>query len=79
MPNPESLLDTLFDAAQRHGDESGSEAEIGDLQQVLVLCWEHMAPMQRRAVLRSTSFEDLRETPEYEKIDWMSFPEVHDD
>jgi mannose-6-phosphate isomerase-like protein (cupin superfamily) len=49
-PTTDGMLDALVRAAEKHGDESGTEHEVGDLQELLAACWGAMSDDQRRDV-----------------------------
>jgi hypothetical protein len=40
----------LIDAAENHGRESDPDHEVGDLQDALILCFQHMFPDQKERV-----------------------------
>lgn len=42
----------LIDAARAHGEQSEPDHEIGDLQEILLSCWEVMTPEQRSRVYK---------------------------
>jgi hypothetical protein len=43
-------IEKLILAAQHHGEDSESDHEVGDLQDLLRACWATMPPKARRAV-----------------------------
>lgn len=45
-----SDLQSLLDGAQRHGQESEPDHEIGDLQQLLIACWDELPRAARRKI-----------------------------
>jgi hypothetical protein len=47
----DEALKQLLAAARAHGDDAGSESEIGDLQELLGCCWSRLTDEQRVAVL----------------------------
>ncbi len=51
-PAPEivGFVELSLEAAERHGQDSDPDHEIGDLQQLVALLWEHLPPEGRRAV-----------------------------
>jgi hypothetical protein len=55
---PEHLQE-LLDAARAHGQEDDPEHEVGDLQQILMSCWERLSAKDRFAVYRE--YADLVE------------------
>lgn len=59
VPINETSLEELFASARQHGEESDPEHEVGDLQQLVGLCWERLSPAQREEAARE--FEALRE------------------
>lgn len=42
-------LEWILGSAEHHGNESGNEYEIGDLQEAVKACWLHMNPHQQRS------------------------------
>lgn len=54
-------LEELLTLTRRHGDQEGSEAEVGDLEKLLHELWDHLAPAQRRHVKASQVVQDLLE------------------
>lgn len=50
----------LFEAAERHGNDSEPDHEVGDLQDVAEACWKVMFPDQKQRV-----FEELEEFLEH--------------
>jgi hypothetical protein len=51
-PDGAALLAEIFELAEAHGQESDPEHEVGDLQDVVRLCWHWLNPLQREHVLR---------------------------
>lgn len=54
----------LFEAASVHGADEGSEAEIGDLHEIISVLWFLLTPQQRQevsAALRATNLGELVE------------------
>lgn len=47
-----ALAKKLMDAAQRHGEQSAPDHEVGDLQQIISRCFEEMTASQVRSVMR---------------------------
>lgn len=54
------LVERIIDAAQKHGEQSEPDHEVGDLQDVLRKCWEEMTVAQRQAVFAES--KELIET-----------------
>jgi hypothetical protein len=54
MTNPlrrqADLLDEIFSAARRHGQDSEPEHEVGDLQDALSVAWNLLTPAQQQQV-----------------------------
>jgi hypothetical protein len=46
-------VESLIEAAKRHGAESDPDHEVGDLQDFLRAIWKQLTPAQRAAALRS--------------------------
>lgn len=59
MAGKEPDVDTLIEAAERHGKDSEPDHEVGDLQQLLRAAWGLMTPDQRQALLVSPEAEDV--------------------
>ena len=43
-------LELLIDAATAHGEKSESDHEVGDLQDILRVCWKLLTPEQQETV-----------------------------
>lgn len=56
-----NTVEDLLSLATRHGDESGNDYEIGDLQELLRAAWEVMTPAQRSQMLRSPQVSNVAE------------------
>ncbi len=52
-------VETLIEAARRHGPDSDPDREARDLQGLLRAAWELMNPARRAALLASQEAEDL--------------------
>ena len=46
-------LETVFEMAKQHGEDSDPDHEVGDLQELLRQAWEIMSPEQRLKLLQS--------------------------
>lgn len=46
-------LETVFEMARQHGEDSDPDHEVGDLQELLRQAWEIMSPDQRLELLQS--------------------------
>lgn len=46
----DKLAGKILAAAYEHGEESGNDAEIGDLQQVIMIAFDEMSPNTKRRV-----------------------------
>lgn len=44
-------LSVLLDAAENHGKESEPDHEVGDLQDILRVCWAKLTVAQQREVM----------------------------
>ncbi len=56
-----NTVEDLLQLATRHGDDSGNDYEIGDLQELLRAAWEVMTPEQRSKMLRSPQVSNVAE------------------
>ena len=59
QPNIEDadLVEEIIAAAERHGEQSEPDHEVGDLQDALRAAWALLSPDQRRKV-HAAHFED---------------------
>jgi len=70
----EQLFDTsntveiLIGHAQTHGDDSGNDHEIGDLQDMLRAAWSLMTPEQHRQMLRHPDVSNVVESATFEPL-----------
>lgn len=70
MTDPtQPLIEQLLQAACDHGTEEGSEAEAGDLQEMLRGAWALLKPEQRGAFFQRPDIMSLMEVLEYQDID----------
>ncbi len=60
MPE-EPGIEGLITAAERHGQDSEPDHEVGDLQSLLRKAWDLMEPHQRTALLASSEAEEVLE------------------
>lgn len=60
MSDPADELGALITAAAAHGNASEREHEVGDLQQLLWLCWRHLTPRGRERVIGDPLCDELR-------------------
>lgn len=60
MPE-EAGIERLIAAAERHGQDSEPDHEVGDLQSLLRRAWELMEPHQRTTLLTSSEAEEVLE------------------
>ena len=49
----------LMNAARAHATESDPEHEVGDLQDIVIACFEQMKKKQKRAVFRQWNITDM--------------------
>ena len=57
--NDENTVNDLIAFATAHGNESGNDHEIGDLQSLLSKAWSLMTPEMQRDMLCSTEVSEL--------------------
>jgi len=50
---PQEELQALLDAAERHGDAEGTEAQLGDVEGLLRAAFELLSPEQQQRFLAS--------------------------
>ncbi|MEJ8837632.1 hypothetical protein [Ramlibacter sp. AN1133] len=55
------VVESLIEVAQRHGEDSDPDHEVGDLQDFLRATWEVLAPGQRAALLCSAEISSVVE------------------
>jgi hypothetical protein len=55
----DEAIEKLLDAAQAHGDDLGSETQIGDLEELCRLIWGVLTPEQRALVWEADTAQDL--------------------
>lgn len=46
----DDFLEDAIETARKHGDESGADYEVGDLQELARLLWGHLGPQSRQIV-----------------------------
>lgn len=56
------LVEDLIGFAQKHGEDSDPDHEVGDLQDLLRAAWKLMTPEQRRAMLTDASVSNVVES-----------------
>jgi hypothetical protein len=49
--HPATGVERLIDAARAHGELSEPDHEVGDLQEILRVCWQQLNVFQQTAVL----------------------------
>lgn len=62
IEHSDNAIETLIEAAERHGAESDPDHEIGDLQDLLRAAWELMSQEQRRAFWAGSAAQAVIET-----------------
>src|SRR6185312_11839161 len=74
VPELETLIKLLTEAAIAHSAEVGSETEAGDLEVLLTGCLQIMTDEQRGALFQLPSVRELLEVPEYAQVAAMVAP-----
>lgn len=59
MARTTTFLDRVIDAAQRHGEESEADHEVGDLQMLAWKLWAVLTPAQRKVIAMDEDLNDL--------------------
>lgn len=49
-PKKQDLLQLLLEAAKNHGEESEQDMEVGDLQEIVAICWSCLTQAQQKTV-----------------------------
>lgn len=55
----DGIDEILIEAAEKHGQDSDADHEVGDLQDLLRACWAEMNPQQRARVLAGDAVDNL--------------------